>query len=151
MRNFNGSHDFVSLNTLDEVTHCHSCKHGAFARVFKEASIARVARQVHATTDRLVVALGPQLAADDISVKIRDLRIPTRRRSSTLGSKVGYRLCAAAIPTPTAESACCKDGIPRRGIPTTSPAPPLLSGGTGSPCRSRPNRSRVPTGSSPPM
>ena len=70
------AHDLIRLHALDQMAHGDACKYRVFPWVLKQAAVAGVARKVYAATNRLVITLVAQFAADDISVKLGCIRIP---------------------------------------------------------------------------
>ncbi len=64
------------LDAHDEVADGGSGEHGIFAGVLEEAAVAGVAGEIDAAADGLVVALGAELAADDIAVEVGGVGVP---------------------------------------------------------------------------
>ena len=68
---------------------CHhlSSQNRIFAEVFESTSVARFAREIHAPAERHVVALSPQFAANQRSILISRLQVPTRRARHVGGQR----------------------------------------------------------------
>ena len=67
------------------------------AEVFEGAAVTRFARQIHASTQRHVVALGPQLPRNQGPILIRSIQVPTRGAGQIVRKGGGITAVFAAI------------------------------------------------------
>ena len=70
------AHDVVALHTTDQMSHHGTGQQRVFTGVFEQPAIARIAGQIHAAADGLVVALSAQLPANHIAVQVRAVQVP---------------------------------------------------------------------------
>src|SRR5580693_10570320 len=77
--------DVLGLQALHHVSNHFAGEDWILTQVFEGAAIARLAGQIHASTQRHVEALRPQLAPDQSSVFVGRIQIPTRRAGEIAG------------------------------------------------------------------
>ena len=88
--------DVGRLRALDEVRYKRAGEHRVFAQVLKGAAVARVAGEVDATAERHVEALRAQLTANQRTVFVGCIHIPTAGRSHVGRQRGGVAAVDAA-------------------------------------------------------
>ncbi len=133
------AHDLVLLDAENEVADGGSGEHGVFAGVLEEAAVAGVAGEIDTAADGLVVALGAELAADDVAVELGGGGIPGGGGAEDRGEQGGSSgTCGRGHADADGGVCLLERGDAEARDAETWPAPPLLSAGTGSPSRSGP-------------